>query len=893
MKEHKNKIFLVLICVFFISLGLTIAVAFSNQQEPSMLIKAVIPAYDEESTVVVSDNGVVFNDKNQEVKYKVVIENPNNYDVKVSDIVLSTPSEDFLEYEVENLDKDDVINANGTKELVVSFNTVKKEGWGRNFSDELTANISFAKVTKLEELKPTPEPEVDKEEDKKEEIKEETKEESKVEKEPIVDEPSQKEEMEQEIVVPDDDLVNNVEGNKKEDNVKVDSKADLNVDSKDKKSNNALIIILGSITVVSGLIIIIIIVKDKKKKTAALMFVLLSGITLVNAEELIKLPLTFKVSFESQNVMKPSGWKIGPEGNIEAIGTSMWQYIPQVINVYIENEFREIENPVYELDVSKDDKERVKAYFVKNEEKQYCTDAEENDVECLDLYLQADGIIYANENASFYFASAFDLENIVNLEGLDTSKVVNMEYMFAATGSRVENLDLDLSSLDTSNVTNMRNMFFAYGTTSKKLALDLSNWNSEKVTDMSYMFYQMGGYSEEIDINLNSFDTDSVTDMSYMFASTFLYSEKVNLDLSSFNTSNVENMTNMFYQCGGRAQEFSLNLKSFDTSKVTDMSYMFSSVAYESENGFILDISSFDTGNVTNMAAMFYHTGHEGEAFSLVLGDKFDTSKVLHMDEMFQGMGNKSLVLNVSITIRNPNMESYSSMFINTAVKDGAKITINYIPETEGIVDSMISSLPNSVNVVKGKLIVDVEKLSIGDEIHIAGEKFNVISQTDDTITMLAKYNIGPDYKQSKTANDVYFSNTVGWEYTPGPKEIDIQIWSVDPKNYVNYYVDYLRTKITDKALYADLITLKQLEALECKIPENYGDGPDKNCYDSSYAEWLINGQSWWTKSAQANSFDLVWNVSTTGYLSQHGSMFTHGVRPVITISKETLRNMK
>ena len=158
MKERKNKILIALICVFFISLGLTIAVGFSNQQEPIMLIKAVIPAYDEESTVVVSDNGVVFNDKNQEVKYKVVIENPNNYDVKVSDIKLSTPTEDFLEYEIEGINKDDVVEANGTKELEVTFKTVKKDGWGRNFADELTANVTFAKVTKLEEPKPTPEP---------------------------------------------------------------------------------------------------------------------------------------------------------------------------------------------------------------------------------------------------------------------------------------------------------------------------------------------------------------------------------------------------------------------------------------------------------------------------------------------------------------------------------------------------------------------------------------------------------------------------------------------------------------------------------------------------------------------------------------------------------------
>ena len=117
----RKEVLFGLICVFFISLGLTLVVGFSNQQEPIMLIKSVIPVYDEESTVVVNDDGVVFNDRDQEVKYNVVVENPNNYDVKVSDIKLSTPTEEFLEYEIENLKVDDVVKANSTKELVVSF----------------------------------------------------------------------------------------------------------------------------------------------------------------------------------------------------------------------------------------------------------------------------------------------------------------------------------------------------------------------------------------------------------------------------------------------------------------------------------------------------------------------------------------------------------------------------------------------------------------------------------------------------------------------------------------------------------------------------------------------------------------------------------------------------
>ena len=192
MKDNKNRLLIGLICVFFISLSLTIAASFSNLEQPKLLIQSMTPFYDEESTVVVNDNDVVFNDRDQEVKYKVLIENPQNYDVKVSDINLTTPTEEFLEYEIENLNVDDVVKANSTKELVVSFETVKKDGWGRNFEDELTANISFAKVTKTEEEKPVLEPEV--EEETKEDVKEEVKEEKEETKNEVVPEVPEEEE---------------------------------------------------------------------------------------------------------------------------------------------------------------------------------------------------------------------------------------------------------------------------------------------------------------------------------------------------------------------------------------------------------------------------------------------------------------------------------------------------------------------------------------------------------------------------------------------------------------------------------------------------------------------------------------------------------------------------
>ena len=46
-------------------------------------------------------------------------------------------------------------------------------------------------------------------------------------------------------------------------------------------------------------------------------------------------------------------------------------------------------------------------------------------------------------------------------------------------------------------------------------------------------------------------------------------------------------------------------------------------------------------------------------------------------------------------------------------------------------------------------------ELEIGDVIGIDGEYFNIISQTDTTVTMLAQYNLGTDYKQSTTNREI------------------------------------------------------------------------------------------------------------------------------------------
>ena len=190
--------------------------------------------------------------------------------------------------------------------------------------------------------------------------------------------------------------------------------------------------------------------------------------------------------------------------------------------------------------------------------------------------------------------------------------------------------------------------------------------------------------------------------------------------------------------------------------------------------------------------------------------------------------------------------------------------------------------------------------VSVGDVMTLGTEipqTFNVISTTDDTVTMLASNVLGTDYRQTTSTTyseyGVAFASTNGWGYTPGPKEIDIQTWSTNPKDYVNSYVSYLQTETGDTSITSNLITLAELKTLGCTINDDYSYTSGLTCANSSNAEWLVNGQYWWTRSANTASSGGVWSVHPDGYLYSTGYYNTfYGVRPVITISKADLESL-
>lgn len=186
--------------------------------------------------------------------------------------------------------------------------------------------------------------------------------------------------------------------------------------------------------------------------------------------------------------------------------------------------------------------------------------------------------------------------------------------------------------------------------------------------------------------------------------------------------------------------------------------------------------------------------------------------------------------------------------------------------------------------------LYSLKKYFIGEEVSVGSEKFNVIRDNGTTVTMLAQYSLGSNYRQSTSADSsdgVEFSNNNGWEYTPGPKEIDIQQFDGPVKTYVNEYVSYLSSEIGDSSHTGTLITMTELETLGCTISDDYSYASD--CSKSEHKSWLVNGQHWWTRSAFSNNAEDIWYVNDSGYLFEIRYTDIPSVRPVITINKKYL----
>ena len=97
--------------LFFLILLIPVSVL----AESEIIIKDIVPVYDETSGVVYTqennEDNILFNEKGQSFQYKITIENTLDKDVTVSEINITIPTYKFMEYSYDQINVGDVLTA--------------------------------------------------------------------------------------------------------------------------------------------------------------------------------------------------------------------------------------------------------------------------------------------------------------------------------------------------------------------------------------------------------------------------------------------------------------------------------------------------------------------------------------------------------------------------------------------------------------------------------------------------------------------------------------------------------------------------------------------------------------------------------------------------------------
>ena len=193
------------------------------------------------------------------------------------------------------------------------------------------------------------------------------------------------------------------------------------------------------------------------------------------------------------------------------------------------------------------------------------------------------------------------------------------------------------------------------------------------------------------------------------------------------------------------------------------------------------------------------------------------------------------------------------------------------------------------------------ETISLSDIITIGTENFYVISSDSENIKMMTMYNLyvgGVDNNGTITPytnpTGIQDSKMLGGRSGPKIAEGVVAFNTLEnityegsiAESHVIFYSDYL-LKTYGIVNTATLITNEELEELGCS---------SANLTCSGAPSW-VGATSYWTRSQQTNNYGgkYIWYVQGTGETSLYietPHMARHGIRPVITISKDTLNNL-
>jgi uncharacterized repeat protein (TIGR02543 family) len=140
MRFFKSVLFVLVTFLFctsqnaFAEQAINISPNFENTEK----IKDITPpseGYDFELSVF---------DKSQSAEYSATVENTNPNDIKITDIVTSTPAADFLEYSYDGISIDDVIKAGESKSFSIIVRT--NDGETTTLSDDFTLTLNYEEI---------------------------------------------------------------------------------------------------------------------------------------------------------------------------------------------------------------------------------------------------------------------------------------------------------------------------------------------------------------------------------------------------------------------------------------------------------------------------------------------------------------------------------------------------------------------------------------------------------------------------------------------------------------------------------------------------------------------------------------------------------------------------
>lgn len=215
----------------------------------------------------------------------------------------------------------------------------------------------------------------------------------------------------------------------------------------------------------------------------------------------------------------------------------------------------------------------------------------------------------------------------------------------------------------------------------------------------------------------------------------------------------------------------------------------------------------------------------------------------------------------------------------------------DYYPVSCKITASAVDRTSNDNGDIVGPL--NDYKYAVGSEIELSDVKFNVISVDGDSLSLLSQEYFKTTGHFSSTDDEnalISFSSTAGWSYTPGPKEIDVSVFSsISP--YFRWNVSVFYDDLGSDNFTMDLISLKELRNLGCTISNDYSEKQNLSCANSPYADWLVSDVSWWTKSASSSNQYNVWVVGDNGVLTAVDCSTSNAIRPVIHTTITALEN--